>query len=825
MEDTIGSIINNENMNQSFPKEKEKFKKFDYNLKTRKIKINHKYPKVINFVLFEIILILLPKIVLSKNYMEITVNQKGYNQIIRDEYRDDLPEKVLVNNLPILMINKKVYVESINHIIYLEWPDNKNNIDVSCMFSNLVSITSVSMNILEKNGDFSYMFCNCKNLKQFIYGFERDISRNIKDMRSMFYNCYSLLSFDFKKFYIDYYNTYTIDELDSEGNTYSIIKHDYYYVNLSFMFYNCRSLKSIDFGSYEIKYIADMSRMFYNCFSLTSIDLRKIYKDGFFDSSYMFYNCSTLEFFSISNIYTKDMKFMFYNCTRLTNINLNNFISYISYTPSYYYINMSYAFYNCNNLKTVQNFGNLYISDTREMFYNCSSFLSLSFNPRATSNNINMTKMLFNCTSLSTVTLNTNNYQYIYPNDLSLSFYNCISLISLTFKYFKTDNLKEISYMMFNCEKLSTFSLYNSVFSNSLITNMRGVFQNCKSIITLDLPSFYTPIVEIMWDMFKDCGKLNYLTIKNFITSNVVDMESMFEGCLSLVSLNLSNFETPKVHYMNKMFSGCISLKTLDISNIKSDSLGTMHQMFYNCINLKYLNIYSLTENDQSIIEMFGKASENIKFCIKEIENIPKIYEELKKRGTPDCTENCYGIGYGRVSIPEKKICCPHVKYNGICYNKCPPRTSPNDSKECKHFSCPYYYNYYQDGCIISIPDGFYLNDTQLKTIDICPRTCKTCEKKSTHKYVHCLTCVDSLPYLFFGNCTDLCPNGSYSNEGVETCICKTDECDDCSEESLEKGLCITCALDYYTKLGESYINNYKKCYKDPPKYYLDSTD
>ena len=49
MEDTIGSIINNENMNQSFPKEKEKFKKFDYNPKTRKIKINHKYPKVINF--------------------------------------------------------------------------------------------------------------------------------------------------------------------------------------------------------------------------------------------------------------------------------------------------------------------------------------------------------------------------------------------------------------------------------------------------------------------------------------------------------------------------------------------------------------------------------------------------------------------------------------------------------------------------------------------------------------------------------------------------------------------------------------------------------
>lgn len=79
-----------------------------------------------------------------------------------------------------------------------------------------------------------------------------------------------------------------------------------------------------------------------------------------------------------------------------------------------------------------------------------------------------MTKMFFNCTSLRTVTLNSNNYYYIYPNDLSYTFYNCTSLTTLIFNCFKTDNLLEITYMMFNCENLSSFSLSNSNFSNSI---------------------------------------------------------------------------------------------------------------------------------------------------------------------------------------------------------------------------------------------------------------------------------------------------------------------------------------------------------------------
>jgi len=55
------------------------------------------------------------------------------------------------------------------------------------------------------------------------------------------------------------------------------------------------------------------------------------------------------------------------------------------------------------------------------------------------------------------------------------------------------------------------------------------------------------------------------------------------------------------------------------------------------------------------------------------------------------------------------------------------------DNKTCQTFNCPYYYNYSQDGCIDNIPDGYYMNDTELRTIDKCHENCKTCKGKETN--------------------------------------------------------------------------------------------
>jgi hypothetical protein len=148
-----------------------------------------------------------------------------------------------------------------------------------------------------------------------------------------------------------------------------------------------------------------------------------------------------------------------------------------------------------------------------------------------------------------------------------------------------------------------------------------------------------------------------------------------------------------------------------------------------------------------------------------------------------------------------------------------------NDDKICKYFNCPnsYYYNYDQDDCINTIPAGFYCNDTNLKTIDKCNKVCKTCNQGSTITKANCLTCNDDYPYFFFGNCLDSCENGYKNNSGFLECNCSTVECSDCTEDSLNKGLCKECNEGYYQKEDDiSYPNNYIKCYKDPPGYYLD---
>jgi surface protein len=198
---------------------------------------------------------------------------------------------------------------------------------------------------------------------------------------------------------------------------------------------------------------------------------------------------------------------------------------------------------------------------------------------------------------------------------------------------------------------------------------MKGLFQNCESIETLNLTNFYTPNVEIMWDMFYGCNKLINLSIPNFDTSKVTDMQPMFSGYKNLLSLDLNHFNTTNVQYMNEMFKDCENLKYVSMSQISSNSLSTMYRMFYNCSSLEYLNIFTLTEDFQSITEMFNGTPNNFTVCIKEKETIPNIFNLIYDKINRDCSENCYGKGKGKINFENEKRCCSYI-YNGSCYNQ-----------------------------------------------------------------------------------------------------------------------------------------------------------
>ena len=90
------------------------------------------------------------------------------------------------------------------------------------------------------------------------------------------------------------------------------------------------------------------------------------------------------------------------------------------------------------------------ISNLAYMFENLETitYVYINYMPWANNaeNNINMTKMFYNCKSLTNIILDIDynnyvnvsageSYYYNYPDDLSYAFYNCTSLVNLELKY------------------------------------------------------------------------------------------------------------------------------------------------------------------------------------------------------------------------------------------------------------------------------------------------------------------------------------------------------------------------------------------------------
>ena len=575
--------------------------------------------------------------------------------------------------------------------------------------------------------------------------------------------------------------------------------------------------------------LSNLSNMFKGLTNIIYVEMQDIlyHSSSEKDLSYMFYNCTNLSSITCTSSYMryiKSMKGMFYNCISLVSVSFSSFSGY----SSYYYVDFSYMFYNCKSFNTSINFNNYRASDTSQMFYNCISLGSFNYYPDNTYNPINMTKMFYNCTSITSILFSCSGY--FRPNDMSFMFYNCNSLKSLTLNDLLTENTKYMAYMLYNCKNLTYFYLEYTLY-NSNVKDMRGVFQNCESIVTLDLTKFYTPKVEIMWDMFKGCKNLQVLKTPNVVTSSVTDMQSMFNGCSSLVTLDLRHFKTSNVQYMNKMFKNCEKLEYLYLNQFTTESLGTMHRMFYNCTSLKYLNIYNIIEDIQSITEILEGTPDNFTLCIKDEKNIPNIFDIIKRKQntTRDCTTNCYPDSNFRIYSSVSKQCCDKTYYDDKCYDTCPGRTRRESlTIRCSSFNCPgnnYYYNYEQNNCQYGIQEGFYLNDSSLKTIDKCDSNCRTCTQRATK----CLTCYNDVTnrYLYLSKCIsnceyDIIPDSS----SFPKCYCYERKCKFCSEERMELNLCVSCNtnMGYYPKSDEASINGFINCYKGPEGYYLVSS-
>lgn len=188
-------------------------------------------------------------------------------------------------------------------------------------------------------------------------------------------------------------------------------------------------------------------------------------------------------------------------------------------------------------------------------------------------------------------------------------FNNNKSLTSLDLSSFDTSNVINMHYMFSYCSSLTDLNLKN--FDTRKVTDISYMFVVCSNLTSLDLSDFNTENVTNMKGVFQGCGKIKTLDLSNFDTSNVLYMGNhsennyggMFQDCPSLESVNISSFKTSKVTLLANMFWGCKSLKEIDLSNFDVSNVTDTGGMFFDCQNLTTLNLSNF--NTKKITSMF----------------------------------------------------------------------------------------------------------------------------------------------------------------------------------------------------------------------------
>ena len=305
---------------------------------------------------------------------------------------------------------------------------------------------------------------------------------------------------------------------------------------------------------------------------------------------------------------------IFYNLKNLIQINFNN-----NFNTSKV-IDMSKMFYNCSSLTSLDlsSFNTSKVTNMSQVFYNCSSLISLNLSSFNTSNVTNMYWMFRSCESLTSLNLSSFNTSKV--TNMSKMFYNCSSLTSLDLGSFNTLKVTDMSGMFYDCKSLTSLDL--SSFNTSNVTDMSYMFYDCKSLTSLNLGNFNTFNVTNMESMFLSCSFLVNLDLSSFNTLNVTNMMNMFSDCSSLVSLNLSSFNTSNVTSMSYMFSVCSSLTNLDLSNFDTSKVTSMNYMFQACYKLQtelnimstgttdYLNMFTGALSDPSAYVILGYTTD-----------------------------------------------------------------------------------------------------------------------------------------------------------------------------------------------------------------------
>ena len=285
------------------------------------------------------------------------------------------------------------------------------------------------------------------------------------------------------------------------------------------------------------------------------------------------------------------------------------------------------------------------VTNTIQMFQDCSSFMGWGLDTWKTSNIQYFTKMFQGCADFSQ-----NFGGWIVTSGISMDsmFSGCLHWLGTGVSNWHPTRAKTMSNMFNGCTifnqdlsgwrtDISLVTTMNSMFQNcssftgnsaintnntslklwdtSSVTDMSGMFQNA-TVFNQDL-SWNISSVTTTTRMFQNAAAFNG-NIRNFNTINNTSMNSMFQGATTF-NQDISGWNTSKVTTMNTMFKGASSFNK-NIGYWDTSNVQDMSGMFQNAAafnqDLSGFKISSL-QNAVNMLSGTGMSTQNYTLLLK----------------------------------------------------------------------------------------------------------------------------------------------------------------------------------------------------------------
>ena len=238
--------------------------------------------------------------------------------------------------------------------------------------------------------------------------------------------------------------------------------------------------------------------------------------------------------------------------------------------------------------------------------------------------------------------------KYIFTKKLKLINYlfrEVISLVNIDLSNFKASNVTDMRDLFNGCKSLETIKLPNKL--QNVIT-MKNMFNVCKSLKSVNLSNNNLQNVINMKNMFYNCSSLESIYSSNFKSQNVINMENIFYECRSLMSVDLSNFKVSNTTDMNNILSFFNSLKpvekdyyfdpliSIDLSNFNAPIITNIENLFNNFSNLESINLSYFNAPKLNNLEKLFNSCESLKsidlsnFNAKNINNMASMFSGCK---------------------------------------------------------------------------------------------------------------------------------------------------------------------------------------------------